>query len=144
MNNEISFRAGTARVQTTFDKGDELMFRIFGVDPVKLVDKWPLHPFLNVGFSSVKRMRLDVSGDEDAEGVEPTSIESTVSGKRADACACGSGASALLVELRQAKLELIREQIKWYRRRNEAESPFLGFGRADDLGRNVFTFATEE
>lgn len=122
MNNEISFRAGTARVPTTFDKSDELMFKIFGVDPVKLVDRWPLHPFLNIGISSVKRMRLDASGDEAADGVDTTQIGNSPTDRQADACACGSEANALLVELRQAKLELIREKIKWYKRHNENES----------------------
>lgn len=123
MNNEISFRAGTARVPTTFNKSDELMFKIFGVDPVKLVGRWPLHLFLNIGMSSVKRMRLDASGDEAADGVDTTQIGNSPTDRQADACACGSEANALLVELRQVKLELIREKkIKWYKRHNETES----------------------
>lgn len=115
MINEICFRAGNAPSESAFDPSDELMFQIFGVDREKLVDKWPMRPFMNIGSSSAKKMRLATSNDDGAEDVSVTQKnEDTVSGEKTNICACGS-------ELQRLKLELVKEQLKWYKRHNENE-----------------------
>lgn len=115
MINEICFRAGNAPSESAFDPSDELMFQNFGVDREKLVDKWPMRPFMNIGSSSAKKMRLATSNDDGAEDVSVTQKnEDTVSGEKTNICACGS-------ELQRLKLELVKEQLKWYKRHNEDE-----------------------
>lgn len=109
-------RAGNSRVGSEFDMCDECMFELFGVDPATLTNKWAKNPFLGVRRSFVKKVQAcDPDGENGDEERDEDDDASSVGAEGND----NSENDVLLVELREAKLNLVREKIKWYRLQNE-------------------------
>lgn len=102
---EISRRAGSQqRKGVSFDACDDLMFTLYGVDREKLCDLWPDEPFLNskdpAGAKCVDEIKCD-----DVQ-VAPEIVPAV------DVDAVVPSGDILLKELREAKIEKIRQQTK--------------------------------
>lgn len=113
IRNEIDRRNGISRIGSDFDMCDEIMFDLFGVDRETLTNKWVKNPFLDVRQSSVKKARLSEPDErgEIEECVEEGDDVVSVAAEKIDIFE----SDALSIELRKAKLDLVREKTKWYR-----------------------------
>lgn len=100
------------------------MFALFGVDPEKLIDLWPTAPFLGSnksnGLDKVQEVPTvkDALLSENENGAEVAAevISDVEFELVSGGCVANGGpaseADALLIELRRAKIEMVRQKTK--------------------------------